>query len=191
MEYSCYYYHSNHSPASIVYVKNNEKIYIRISYFSDNFEEKISYNYNDFIIIFEDLKRFPILYECYLLSLILTEDISKMKIDEYGNYYIDSQVCWKKMRFTKKSGLNYTSYDMSKDLNDNINWKENNMNNLINYYEKVLKNDSRFMYGFELYITQKENKQNEEKILIYNINMKLKEEKTEKEFQEFYEKYIN
>lgn len=188
IQYSCYYYHSNHSPASIVYVKKNNKIYILISYFANDFEEDITYNYREFLIILDDLKTFPILYECYLLSLLLTDDITKMKIDEYGNHYIDSDVCWKKMRFAKKCGLNFASYDMSKDLNETINWEIYNMNNLKDYYEKNLINNTRFTGGFELYITQKEDK-SDEKDQIYMIKMEVKKEKTKEELEELYEKY--
>jgi hypothetical protein len=188
LEYSCYYYHSNSTPASIVYVKKNNNIYIRITHFADDFEEEISYNYKEFIITLEDLKTFSILYECYLLSLLLTDDITKMKIDEYGNHYIDSYVCWKGMRFAKKCGLNYASYDMSKDLNEIINWKRYNINKLKNYYEKNLINNTRFTGGFELYITQKEDK-SDEKDPIYMIKKEVKKEKTKEELEELYEKY--
>ena len=188
IQYSCYYYHSNSTPASIVYVKKNDNIYIQISHFADDFEEEITYNYKEFIITLDDLKTFSILYECYLLSLLLTDDITKMKIDEYGNHYIDSYVCWKGMRFTKKCGLNYASYDMSKDLNETINWKRYNINKLKNYYEKNLINNTRFTGGFELYITQKEDK-SDEKDPIYIIKMEVKKDKTKEELEELYEKY--
>tara|TARA_Y100000389_G_scaffold204963_1_gene261314 strand:+ start:5871 stop:6470 length:600 start_codon:yes stop_codon:yes gene_type:complete len=187
MEYSCYYVHFNQFPVSIVYVKKEEDLYILITCFED--DDEVTYYTNEYVIKFEELKEFPILYEDYILSLLLTNDISDMKKDEYNHYYIDCGVNWKKMRFTKK-GFTYTGFDTTKHLKDTIDWE---MENDLKKDYDLIKLNRKFMFGSDLYILQKEKEEKEEKEEGYVDYRKYindyKEEKTIEELDKIYEKY--
>jgi hypothetical protein len=82
--------------------------------------------YNDRIMIFimteEKMKEYPVLYNLYIISIMLTKDSAQLSKDEYG-YYISKRTIWKNLYITKnyngeKTHMAYypvMSYELSTD----------------------------------------------------------------------------
>lgn len=91
--YSCYHYHSNKIEFIVTFIKNNDLFTITI-------DPCIEIEYTVVITITEDkLKTIPILWFCYITSLILTQDTSKL-YEEDGNDVIYKKQVWKNMYIT-------------------------------------------------------------------------------------------
>jgi hypothetical protein len=93
MQYSCYHFHSNRAVSIVTFIKNNELFAITIDY--DMGIENILT-----ITITEDkLKTIPVLWFCYITSLVLTQDTSKLH-EEDGNRVIYKKQVWKNLYIT-------------------------------------------------------------------------------------------
>lgn len=91
--YSCYHYHSNRIEFIVTFIKNNDLFTITI-------DPCIEIEYTVVITITEDkLKTIPVLWFCYITSLILTKDTSKL-YEEDGNHVIYKKQVWKNLYIT-------------------------------------------------------------------------------------------
>jgi hypothetical protein len=91
--YSCYHFHSNRVESIVTFIKNKELFAITIDY-DIGIENILT------ITITEDkLKTIPVLWFCYITSLILTEDTSKL-YEEDGNHVIYKKQVWKNLYIT-------------------------------------------------------------------------------------------
>lgn len=99
MEISCYYLHFNRFPRSIVFIRNNDLVYITTN------------NIGSVVISFDELMSYETLYGYYLLSLHFTQDITKVTYFEEGRpwaftcsddnkWCISAKVFWKTMYIT-------------------------------------------------------------------------------------------
>lgn len=116
MEYSVYYYHSNSYTKVFAFIKDKDLIEVNASYVSDAFEEGFNYNNFKFILSIEEIKSSKKIYEYYLLSLLLTEDIHKLTYcDDTRDFMgftknvwrFSFKKNWKGLYFTEKYGNNY------------------------------------------------------------------------------------
>ena len=116
MEYSIYYFHSNRLTKTFTFIRNENFIEVDVKYVSDMMEEEYSYINFKFIISIEEIKSCKKLYEYYLLSLLLTEDIHKLTYSEDSCDFMgftknvwrfSFKKNWKGMYFTEQYGNNY------------------------------------------------------------------------------------
>jgi len=92
VEISCFYIHFNREPVHFTFVKYKKYI-------------KISINHKSMIIEISKLKNYISLFDIYILSLLCTEDVTKIEkrfnIDDKRNEYgIKTQQLWKCMYYT-------------------------------------------------------------------------------------------
>jgi hypothetical protein len=94
MQFSCYNYHSNRSDFIVTFVKKD-------SMFSISIDLDMGNEYVVVINITEDkLKTIPVLWYCYITSLLLTQDTTKLSEDE-GDMVIYIRTVWKNLYITK------------------------------------------------------------------------------------------
>lgn len=96
-EYSCYHYHSNRCAKIYIFIKSNNLIKVIINYVYELGEDYDTY---DFVMTEEELKRYSNLYECYNISLQLTQNINNPIDDEDGIKIMKKRI-WKGMYITK------------------------------------------------------------------------------------------
>ena len=58
------------------------------------------YAHRLFVMTEEKMKEYPVLYEKYKISMMLTEDATKLSKDEHG-YYISKKTIWKNLYITR------------------------------------------------------------------------------------------
>jgi hypothetical protein len=99
MRNSCYHFHSNRVEAIVTFIKNNELFTIII-------DNGMGIEYALVITITEyKLKTIPVLWFCYIISLILTQDTGKL-YGEVSNHVIYKKV-WKNMYITTYDSSEY------------------------------------------------------------------------------------
>lgn len=88
------------------------------------------YAHRLFVMTEEKMKEYPVLYDKYKISMMLTEDATKLSKDEHG-YYISKKTIWKNLYITQtyKSYMSqYPSmcYKLSEDshIRDNMHFIE-------------------------------------------------------------------
>ena len=124
MRTSCYHFHSNRVQAIVTFIKNNKLFTIIIDY-------GLGIEYALVITITEyKLKTIPVLWFCYIISLILTQDTSKL-YEEDGNYVIYKKQVWKNMYITTLYSPEYVDISTVSLVPSSDNYIEENMD-LIN-----------------------------------------------------------
>jgi len=93
MLYTCYDYHSNRNPDCLIFMTDKGII---------NVYDNPTYDYAHrlFVMTEEKMKEYPVLYEKYKISMMLTEDATKLSEDEHG-YYISKKTIWKNLYITQ------------------------------------------------------------------------------------------
>lgn len=91
VEISCYYIHSNRNTRYMVFIRYDKYMKILLS------------SYRTIILSIEDFMKIPHLFEYYLLSIFLTENVNKITY-EYDNYnkkefILSVEKNWKEMYF--------------------------------------------------------------------------------------------
>ncbi len=123
--YSCYHFHSNRIVSIVTFIKKNDLITITID------DDDMGIEYALVITITEDkLKTIPVLWFCYITSLILTQDTSKL-YEEDGNHVIYKKQVWKNMYITTFYSPEYVDISVVSLVPSTDNYIEENMD-LIN-----------------------------------------------------------
>lgn len=100
MLFTCYNYHSNRITNTVVFVKDKNIINVYV-----NLYDNIGVDEDDvgriplLVITEENMKKYPTLYKIYIISIFLTYDASKLKIEEDG-YRIKKKTIWKNLYIT-------------------------------------------------------------------------------------------
>ena len=123
--YSCYHFHSNRIVSIVTFIKKNDLITITID------DDDMGIEYALVITITEDkLKTIPVLWFCYITSLILTQDTSKL-YEEDGNHVIYKKQVWKNKYITTFYSPEYVDISVVSLVPSTDNYIEENMD-LIN-----------------------------------------------------------
>jgi hypothetical protein len=113
MEYSIYYFHSNYLTKIYTFIRDENLIEVNVLSVYDIMDEE--YTKFKFIISIEEMKSCKKLYEYYLLSLLLTEDVNKLTYDDSIDFMgytknvwrFSFKKNWKGMYFTENFCNNY------------------------------------------------------------------------------------
>ena len=128
MQFSCYHYHSNSISQIFIFVKNENLIRMNLMFMYDigDYEEEIT-----FVMSEDKMKKYPALYNMYLMSLILTMDTTQLFECEDG-FGIYKKKVWKGIRITNEYDMMYTYMD---DIPDDF---EESDDEYLNAYVKFL-----------------------------------------------------
>lgn len=128
MQFSCYHYHSNSISQIFIFVKNENLIRMNLMFMYDigDYEEEIT-----FVMSEDKMKKYPTLYNMYLMSLILTMDTTQLFVCEDG-FGIYKKKIWKGIRITNEYDMMYTYMD---DIPDDF---EESDDEYLNTYVKFL-----------------------------------------------------
>ena len=122
MLFTCYNYHSNRVTNTVIFVKDEKIINVYVN-LNDNYGDDEDYGGIPLLVIAEDdMEKYPILYKIYIISLMLTDDPTKLNISEDG-YSIRKKTIWKNLYITNSYDcedthmLNYPTmcYNLSMD----------------------------------------------------------------------------
>ena len=122
MLFTCYNYHSNRVTNTVIFVKDEKVINVYVN-LNDNYGDDEDYGGIPlFVIAEDDMEKYPILYKIYIISLMLTDDPTKLNISEDG-YSIRKKTIWKNLYITNSYDcedthmLNYPTmcYNLSTD----------------------------------------------------------------------------
>ena len=99
MFYTCYNYHSNRVTNTVIFVKDKNIINVYIN-LNDNYDDDQDYAETPLLVIREaDIEKYPVLYNIYIASILLTADSTKL-IEEDGGYSIRKKTIWKNLYIT-------------------------------------------------------------------------------------------
>lgn len=99
MFYTCYNYHSNRVTNTVIFVKDKNIINVYIN-LNDNYDDDQDYAETPLLVIREaDIEKYPVLYNIYIASILLTADSTKL-IEEDGCYSIRKKTIWKNLYIT-------------------------------------------------------------------------------------------
>jgi hypothetical protein len=99
MLYTCYNYHSNRVTNTLIFVKDKNIINVYVNLY-DNYGDDEDYGRIPLLVITEEnMKKYPILYKIYIISLMLTYDSTKLIIKDNG-YCIRKITIWKNLYIT-------------------------------------------------------------------------------------------
>ena len=122
MLFTCYNYHSNRVTNTVIFVKDKNVINVYVN-LNDNYGDDEDYGGIPlFVIAEDDMEKYPILYKIYIISIMLTDDPTKLNISEDG-YSIRKKTIWKNLYITNSYDcedthmLNYPTmcYNLSTD----------------------------------------------------------------------------
>ena len=122
MLFTCYNYHSNRITNTVIFVKDKKVINVYVNLY-DNIGVDEDFGRIPLLVITEEgMKKYPILYKIYIISIFLTDDPTKLNIREDG-YSIRKRTIWKNQYITNyydcedtyMSNYPTMSYDLSTD----------------------------------------------------------------------------
>jgi hypothetical protein len=122
MLFTCYNYHSNRITNTVIFVKDKNVINVYVNLY-DNIGVDEDFGRIPLLVITEEgMKKYPILYKIYIISIFLTDDPTKLNIREDG-YSIRKRTIWKNQYITNyydcedtyMSNYPTMSYDLSTD----------------------------------------------------------------------------
>ena len=129
MLFSCYHYHSYRNSSFLIFIKDEVKGIINVYIDIDNGNYCRS-NYTRimiFVMTEDKMKEYPILYNLYIISIMLTQDSTQLSKNEYG-YFIKKRTIWKNLYITEDyNGENtYMAYPvMSYELSTDTHIRDN------------------------------------------------------------------
>jgi len=107
MEFSSYFYHSNHIPSCITFINNKKQLFeVIISTINSDFYILEDFNERRFVLTYDELQKSKNLYKIYILSILMTENTKLLSYSEDGigitnkQWYISAKKNWKMMRVT-------------------------------------------------------------------------------------------
>lgn len=126
MEHSVYYFHSNIALKIFAFAKDEEIIKVYVTYVDDYNGEDETIDKFDFGMSFEELKSCKKLYEYYMLSKLLTENIEELTYSEdpsgqggwpgQGGWRASFKKNWKGMYFTTEYYNDYKFDDYAENF---------------------------------------------------------------------------
>ena len=91
MLFTCYNYHSNRITNTVIFVKDKNVINVYVNLY-DNIGVDEDFGRIPLLVITEvGMKKYPILYKIYIISIFLTDDPTKLNIREDG-YSIEREL---------------------------------------------------------------------------------------------------
>ena len=122
MLFTCYNYHSNRVANTVIFVKDKDVINVYVNLY-DNIGVDEDFGRIPLLVITEEnMKKYPILYKIYIISIFLTYDSTKLIVADDG-YRIKKKTIWKNLYITNSYDcedthmLNYPTmcYNLSTD----------------------------------------------------------------------------
>ena len=99
MLFTCYNYHSNRITNTVIFVKDKNVINVYVNLY-DNIGVDEDFGRIPLLVITEEnMKKYPILYKIYIISIFLTYDSTKLIVADDG-YRIKKKTIWKNLYIT-------------------------------------------------------------------------------------------
>ena len=99
MLFTCYNYHSNRITNTVIFVKDKNVINVYVNLY-DNIGVDEDFGRIPLLVITEEnMKKYPILYKIYIISIFLTYDSTKLIVADDG-YSIKKKTIWKNLYIT-------------------------------------------------------------------------------------------
>ena len=120
MLYTCYDYSCRYNKFCLIFIRDKDIINISVSYYYDDEECWL------FLVMTENMmKKYPVLYKKYMISIMLTEDATRLFETENGVYHIRKRTICENLYITKDYNSKNTymfrypvmSYELSSDTN--------------------------------------------------------------------------
>ena len=120
MLYTCYDYNVRYNKFCLIFIRDKDIINISVSYYYDDEECWL------FLVMTENMmKKYPVLYKKYMISIMLTEDARRLFETENGVYHIRKRTICENLYITKDYNSKNTymfrypvmSYELSSDTN--------------------------------------------------------------------------
>jgi len=133
MLFTCYNFHSNRITNTVIFVKEKDIINVYVN---------LNNNYNNLeggpllVITEENMKKYPILYKIYIISIFLTYDTSKL-VEIDNGYCIKKLTIWKNIYINDNYDCEDTYMSNYPTMSYNISTNEHIKNSMY-YIEKVV-----------------------------------------------------
>jgi hypothetical protein len=120
MLYTCYDYNVRYNKFCLIFIRDKDIINISVSYYYDDEECWL------FLVMTENMmKKYPVLYKKYMISIMLTEDATRLFETENGVYHIRKRTICENLYITEDYNSKNTymfrypvmSYELSSDTN--------------------------------------------------------------------------
>lgn len=117
MFFTSYHYQGRYNKSCIIFVRDDDIINVYVIYYYDDEERVLS-----LVMTEEKMMEYPKLYKKYVVSIMLTEDPTRLSETETG-YYISKRTIYENLYITKDYNSKHTymfeypamSYDLSAD----------------------------------------------------------------------------
>ena len=117
MFFTSYHYQGRYNKSCIIFIRDEDIINVYVIYYYDDEEHVLS-----LVMTEEKMMEYPKLYKKYVVSIMLTEDPTRLSETETG-YYISKRTIYENLYITKDYNSKHTymfeypamSYDLSAD----------------------------------------------------------------------------
>ena len=117
MFFTSYHYQGRYNKSCIIFIRDEDIINVYVIYYYDDEERVLS-----LVMTEEKMMEYPKLYKKYVVSIMLTEDPTRLSDTETG-YYISKRTIYENLYITKDYNSKHTymfeypamSYDLSAD----------------------------------------------------------------------------
>jgi len=117
MLFTSYHYQGRYNKSCIIFIRDEDIINVYVIYYYDDEERVLS-----LVMTEEKMMEYPQLYKKYVVSIMLTEDPTRLSETETG-YYISKRTIYENLYITKDYNSKHTymfeypamSYDLSAD----------------------------------------------------------------------------
>jgi len=117
MFFTSYHYQGRYNKSCIIFIRDEDIINVYVIYYYDDEERVLS-----LVMTQEKMMEYPKLYKKYVVSIMLTEDPTRLSETETG-YYISKRTIYENLYITKDYNSKHTymfeypamSYDLSAD----------------------------------------------------------------------------
>lgn len=117
MFFTSYHYQGRYNKSCIIFIRDEDIINVYVIYYYDDEEHVLS-----LVMTEEKMMEYPQLYKKYVVSIMLTEDPTRLSETETG-YYISKRTIYENLYITKDYNSKHTymfeypamSYDLSAD----------------------------------------------------------------------------
>jgi len=136
MLFTCYNYYSNRATNTVIFVKDKKIINVYACKDDEDFK-----GVPLFVIAEDNMKKYPILYRIYIVSLMLTEDPANLTIVEDSYYGIRKKTIWKNLYITHNYDCEDTYMIRYPDMFYNLSTDKQIENNMYNIENVVMIED--------------------------------------------------
>ena len=123
MFFTSYHYQGRYNKSCIIFIRDEDIINVYVIYYYDDEERVLS-----LIMTEEKMKEYPQLYKKYVVSIMLTEDPTRLSVTETG-YYISKRTIYENLYITKdynsKSTYMFEYPEILRDLSADAEIREN------------------------------------------------------------------